>query len=286
MSKPLRTSDLARALGIHPNTVRLYEAWGFLPSIPRSPAGYRLFRLEHLELLRLARTALHHPYPGGKEPALAVVRRAVGGDLPGALRQAELYLAQIRAERRRAEEAAETLQRWARGGAPADAIDLEPATAAPLRISAAAATLGITTDALRNWERNGLIRIPRAPGSGYRLYGPPEIARLRVIRLLRAAGYSMMAILRMVRRLDQGQTEGLREALDSPGPGEEDPHYITDRWLTTLAAQEERAREIIRQLSVMLRSPSARAPCLQPSNSPPRLGPGGILGSPGRAEGG
>jgi DNA-binding transcriptional MerR regulator len=41
--KYLRTLDVARAVGVHPNTVRLYEQWGFLPPIPRSPGGYRRF---------------------------------------------------------------------------------------------------------------------------------------------------------------------------------------------------------------------------------------------------
>jgi Mn-dependent DtxR family transcriptional regulator len=25
----LRTNDIARAVGVHPNTVRMYEIWGF-----------------------------------------------------------------------------------------------------------------------------------------------------------------------------------------------------------------------------------------------------------------
>ncbi len=55
--KYLRTSDIARAVGVHPNTVRLYEAWGFLPPVPRSPKGYRLYTGTHLDIMRLARTA-------------------------------------------------------------------------------------------------------------------------------------------------------------------------------------------------------------------------------------
>jgi DNA-binding transcriptional MerR regulator len=57
--RPLRTSDLARAVGVHPNTIRLYEAWGFLPPVPRSVRGYRLFTQVHLRQMRLARVALH-----------------------------------------------------------------------------------------------------------------------------------------------------------------------------------------------------------------------------------
>ena len=72
----LRTSDIAKAVGVHPNTVRCYEAWGFLPPIPRSPSGYRLFTPAHLEQMRLGRLALHGQWPGKKirESALALVR--------------------------------------------------------------------------------------------------------------------------------------------------------------------------------------------------------------------
>ena len=63
-TRPLYTSDTAREVGVHPNTVRLYEEWGLLPPIPRSPRGYRLFTEAHLDLMRLARAALHGQWPG------------------------------------------------------------------------------------------------------------------------------------------------------------------------------------------------------------------------------
>jgi hypothetical protein len=92
--RSLRTSDVARAAGVHPNTVRLYEEWGFLPPIPRSPSGYRLFTEAHIDQMRLARTALRGPWPGRniKRSALALVRRAASGDLGGALEQAYSFL--------------------------------------------------------------------------------------------------------------------------------------------------------------------------------------------------
>ncbi len=72
-SHSLRTVDLARAVGVHPNTVRLYEQWGFIAPVPRSRSGYRQFTEQHLDQMRLARTALQWPYPGGKEPVLNLV---------------------------------------------------------------------------------------------------------------------------------------------------------------------------------------------------------------------
>jgi DNA-binding transcriptional MerR regulator len=243
---------------VHPNTVRLYEQWGFIPPAERSPSGYRLFTQRHLDCMRLARTALHAPYPGGKAPALGLVRLAVAGDLRGALELAHVYLAQVRRERLRAEAAAALVERWAE---PGQAVSEGPG----LRISEAARALGVTADALRNWERNGLIAVPRQSGSCYRLYGPPEMERLQVIRMLAKAGYGMAAILRMMLYLDEGGCGDILgrasavEILDTPPP-DEDIRYATDNWLSTLAAQEQRASEAVAQLET-----------LQPSIGPPGL---------------
>jgi hypothetical protein len=111
------------------------------------------------------------------------------------LESAYTYLARVRAEHLRAEAATEMLERRAAGTA-ADA------TIEPMSIGDTAKLLGASRDVLRNWERNGLLRVPRHPRNGYRQYGAPEIGRLRVVRILRRAGYSTMAILRMMLSLD------------------------------------------------------------------------------------
>ena len=243
-SRYLYTSHVAKAVGVHPNTVRLYEEWGFLPPIPRSPAGYRQFTQTHVEQMRLARIALQWPYPGGKGPVLDLVQSAARGDLGHALEGAYEYLVNVRAERAHAEAAVEFLEHWAGGQATEVPI-------APLHIGAAARRLGVTIDRLRNWERNGLIAVPRDPASGYRLYGAEEMGRLRVIRMLRQAGYSLMAILRMLLQFDADRTANLRAALDTPR-SDEDVYSVADRWLSTLAEAEQRAMAIIQQLARMI----------------------------------
>lgn len=242
----LHTGAVARLVGVHPNTVRNYEQWGFIPPVPRTPSGYRLFSPRHVALLRLAITALSGPYPGGKKLVLDLVRRAVSGDLGGALELAYARLGRVRAERAQAEAAVDLLQRWA-GGAATDA------TAEPQRIGAVARLLGVTHDMLRSWERNGLIDVPRDRQSGYRQFGAAEIGRLRVIRLLRGAGYSVMAILRMLRHLDRGAGGDLRYVLDTPAP-DEDIFSVADRWLSTLAELEQISLDTIAQLQEMMRS--------------------------------
>lgn len=242
----MRTSDVARETNVHPNTVRLYEEWGFLPPIPRGANGYRRFSQMHVEQMRLARLALHGQWPGPtiRKSALALVRTAASGDLAAAMDQAHHHVALVRAEQAQAEAAAEHLQRWSQG-------ERIVSSSASQLISQAARSLDVTPDMMRNWERNGLVRVPRDPKNGYRRYGAPEMARLRVIRMLNRAGYSQMAILRMLLYWKDHPDSDLRQALDTPRP-DEDVYIAADRWLSSLAEQERRARHIVAQIEAMI----------------------------------
>jgi len=243
----LRTSDISSAVGVHPNTVRLYEEWGFLPPIPRSESGYRLFNERHLEQMHLARLAFAEPYAGRRirRSARELVRTVAAGDLNSALELAKKHQALIRSELEQTRAAADYLERWAAGP-----ISVSP-SGPYYQHSRAAKILEVTPETLRHWERNGLITIPRDSYNNYRIYGPDEIDRLRVLRLLSRAGYSTMAILRMIRQLDQGRRDNLGQILDTPDP-EEDLFYASDRWLSTLTVNEPRAAEILNQIEKML----------------------------------
>ncbi|MGH2352189.1 MAG: MerR family transcriptional regulator [Chloroflexota bacterium] len=235
----LRTSDLAKAVGVHPNTVRRWVDRGILPSVERSPAGYRRFTQRHLDCLRLARQVYGPPHPGIAlhQSAVRINQATVGGDLGGARELAYRHLALVQAERAQADVAAGVLQCWA-FGPPANA------TVQPLQIGQVARLLGISIDIVRSWDRNGMLDVPRDPSNGYRRYGAQELSRLRVIRLLSRAGYSLSAILRMLTQLDRGETTDLRRALDTPRP-DEDVYAASDRWISTLTDQEQRAHTII-----------------------------------------
>lgn len=60
--------------------------------------------------------------------------------------------------------------------------------------------LNISMDTLRNWEMNGLFSVKRKQ-NGYRVYTDEDIQRLKIIRSLRCANYSLDAILRMLCQL-------------------------------------------------------------------------------------
>jgi DNA-binding transcriptional MerR regulator len=243
MPKALKTSDIARTLGVHVNTVRLYEEQGYLSPVPRTATGYRQFMPLHLEQMRLAHLALQWPYSDDQLLVQDLVRCAASGDLGMAMELAYKHLINVRVQRTHAEAAVEFLERWAQG-------QMLDTTTRTLTIGQTAQHLGVTIDQLRNWDRSGLLTIPRDSKTGYRLYSATEIGRLRVIRMLRQSGYSLMAILRMLRQFDADESTQLRDALDTPDTYD-DIITLADRWLSTLQHQEERAQAIIQQITAI-----------------------------------
>ena len=54
----LRIGEMARAIGVSPDTLRYYERMGLLPKVERTAAGYREYPEGSLERVRLVRSAL------------------------------------------------------------------------------------------------------------------------------------------------------------------------------------------------------------------------------------
>ena len=186
--------------------------------------------------------AMYFTWMGGiiRKTAYEMVYSGAEGDLGGALELAYQLRVLIHGEQAQAEAAADFLENWAQGSA-VESKDK------PRKIGEVAKLLDVTTDRLRNWERNGLIEVPRNPLNGYRFYRTREIGRLRVIRTLSQARYSQMAILRMLMRLDQGETEDLRRVLDTPRE-DEDVYFVTDQLLSALADLAQKSQQTIKLL--------------------------------------
>jgi len=82
----MRTSDIAKAVGVHPNTVRLYEEWGFLPPIPVAPvATASSHKLTSTRCAWPGRLGFRRHFPNGTLPRGAISWLAAAGlDLGGA----------------------------------------------------------------------------------------------------------------------------------------------------------------------------------------------------------
>lgn len=244
------TSRIASAVGIHPNTVRLYERIGFITAPERLANGYRVFTDLHLLQVRLVRAALNVELVqnGLRREVLAIVETMASQRYDEAISLARQRIDHLRRERCAAEDAlrhVRDLLTRSDGSARAERLMLTRKEAAD--------QLDTTIDALRNWEMNGLLQVKRKQ-NGYRVYSAADLDRLAIIRALRAANYSLAAILRLLDALDRDATADIGHVLDHPDP-DDDILSVCDRLLTSLDAAERNAFEMIELLERMKNSP-------------------------------
>lgn len=231
--KTYKTSEVAGIIGIHPNTVRLYEKLNLIPKPERLPNGYRIFTEFHLAQCRLIRIAFKVEVlqNGLRKKIVNVVKTAATGDFDGAIDMVDEYLKQIRQEKINAEKAVEIVNRIL-------SEDVLPYTQRLTR-KEAAELLGISVDALRNWEANGLLTVKRK-SNGYRVYTEQDLQRLKIIRSLRCANYSLEAILRLLQQLSKNSQTDVRSALNTPRRSD-DIISVCDRLIVSLSSAERNA---------------------------------------------
>lgn len=231
--KTYKTSEVAGIIGIHPNTVRLYEKLNLIPKPERLPNGYRIFTEFHLAQCRLIRIAFKVEVlqNGLRKKIVNVVKTAATGDFDGAIDMVDEYLKQIRQEKINAEKAVEIVNRIL-------SEEVLPSTQRLTR-KEAAELLGISVDALRNWEANGLLTVKRK-SNGYRVYTEQDLQRLKIIRSLRCANYSLEAILRLLQQLSKNSQTDVRSALNTPRRSD-DIISVCDRLIVSLSSAERNA---------------------------------------------
>lgn len=204
-----KTSQVAAIIGIHPNTVRLYEKLKLIPTPERLSNGYRVFTDRHIEQCRLVRIAFQVEVlqNGLRKKITETVKASADGDFDAAILLIHEYLEQLVQERINAEEAIEIVKQLLSGSAGL--------CTKRLKRKEVSEALGISMDTLRNWEMNGLLTVKRKE-NGYRVYTEDDIRRLKVIRSLRCANYSLEAILRLLQQLSQNPDTDIRAALNTP----------------------------------------------------------------------
>lgn len=241
-----KTIDIARIIGIHVNTVRLYEKCGLIPKPERMSNGYRVFTDLHIEQFKLARAALQVEVlqNGLRKLAVEIIKVSALGNYGKAMELTRRYVAQIDIEKANAEEAIQITHSILSG---IDKRNVE--TQRTYKRKEAADILGVTMDTLRNWELNGLFTVKRTE-NGYRVYTEEDILRLKIIRSLRCANYSLSSILRMLCALSDDPRTDIREAIDTP---KEDDDIIRacDKLLTSLNEAKKNACYVACQIVKM-----------------------------------
>ena len=212
-----RTTEVATAIGIHPNTVRLYEELGLIPTPERESNGYRIFTEFHIQQFLLARTAFQiEVLQGGlRKKIVSVVKLSAHKQFDEALILTQEYLEGVRMERNNAEEAIQIVQ-----------------------------------DILSGEIEEHRFSMKRKEVSEYRVYTDEDIKRLKIIRSLRCAKYSLEAILRMLRQLSKNPDIDIKAALNTPRQSE-DIISVCDQLIISLTAAERNAKKIMGMLQEM-----------------------------------
>ncbi|MCR8964405.1 MerR family transcriptional regulator [Brevibacillus halotolerans] len=215
-----KTKEIATLVGVHPNTVRIYEEWRFISPVPRQANGYRIYSDIHLFQLMVARTLFRCEIVQGdiRKRARAIVYTCGQENFAKAEELTIDYLTNLEREYVHALSATKVVEKWLREDPTVSTRTYSRTEVALL--------LDITSEAVRNWERNGLITVPRLD-NGYRAYGERELEQLRVIRSLRSAHYSINAILRLLKQIQQPSPD-IFAILNTP-TDEEDIVSVTDQ---------------------------------------------------------
>lgn len=240
-----KTSQVAAVIGIHPNTVRLYEEWGIIPRPKRKENGYRVFTDFHIEQIRLARTAFQIEIlqSGLRKKIFQMVKLSAAGKFDEAFSLTQAYLSGLRQERDNAEDAICIVKQIISGE--------NQENRAFMKRKEVSEYLGVSMDTLRNWEMNGLLAVQRKE-NGYRIYTEDDIKRLKIIRALRCANYSLEAILRMLQQLSKNPNVDIKTVLNTPRPSD-DIISACDQLIRSLSAAEKNAGILMEMLQKMKR---------------------------------
>ena len=233
-----RTTEIAKMVNVHSNTVRIYEEWGYISRVPRANNGYRVYSDLHLFQLQVARASFRCEIIQGRirDKARSVVEASGKENFDQALERAQDYLAHLEREYLRALEAIALVEAWLEGK--------ESLSGQTYTRKKAASILDLSPEVVRNWERNGLIAVSRLP-NGYRFYTDKDLNKMKIIRALRAAHYSISAILRLMNTLGQSKELNVKKVLDSPAESD-DIITVTDRLIFSLEEAIQSAQEVIR----------------------------------------
>ncbi|MDE7298020.1 MAG: MerR family transcriptional regulator [Lachnospiraceae bacterium] len=260
----IRIGELSRLTGVKAGTIRFYERCGFLEPARRLPNGYRAFHARHIYQIRVCRLVF-----GGfvnkrlRKISMGIIRAARDWDFDAYRKETGRYLQAVEEDIAGTKKAIDAVLKRLHGGenaGMAKAAEMSACAAnqqllqcadAPECVCSkkqAAALVGVTPEAIRNWERNGLLG--QTEPYRKRFYSQWALDRMYVIRLLLDNGYSMMAVRSFFAEFDTGDGDRAAGLLMAPGESEA-LIYRADRYMETLLHAREKAGKLCRLLEEM-----------------------------------
>ncbi|PHV69765.1 transcriptional regulator [Sporanaerobium hydrogeniformans] len=212
-----KPKELANMFLLHTNTIRFYERIGFISKAKRGPNGYRQYTEKHVLQMRLVRYIFAYPFTnhqirdrGGK-----LIKKIAEGDLIAGRQETQAYIACINKEIDKAENTIHILQEWANDKGARVKKEKAKKEVQSYTRKEMANLLGTTVEAVRNWERNMLIKTELRGKNNEVLFQDTDLNRMKIIYMLRQTGYSISAIHRCLAMYDKGQDKNLVGVLNT-----------------------------------------------------------------------
>lgn len=240
--KAYTTKQIAQIVGVHPNTVRLYEEWGYISPVQRKSNGYRIFTKKHLEEMKIARLAFPGPYPVSSSSLFDMMHAFINESYDEALNYVEHYKNLVREEEKRSKESLRTLDQWHKGQYGTDRI-------IAIGRKKFADLNRVSIETIRNWERNNLYE-PTINTRRYKQYSELDYEKVQIIRLLRKTGFSIASLAKMFQSNEEGQLPSyfLKKIYKNY-----ESTYEADEWLKHLTEHIKRADAIIGRIELKIK---------------------------------
>ena len=233
----MRTNEIALAVGVHPNTVRLYEDWGYISPVPRLENGYRHYNALHLQQMQIARLAFRQEFIQNNLRTMAtkIVRLSGQQKFLESWQTAISYLKFLQSELNFAKQAVQLV----------DVLRLrQNYSSTYFTHRQAALELELSEETLRNWERNGLFKVERT-SQNRRQYREQDLQKLLIIRTLRSAHFSIASILKLFEEIDSIQDVADIHAILNSTKFSQEFYHVTDELELNLKKAMKDVKSII-----------------------------------------
>lgn len=97
--------------------------------------------------------------------------------------------------------------------------------------------IGVSIDVIINWERNGMLEIPRNNKNNYRVYSENELILLKIMKVIRDENYSTQCVGNMIKKIKANNFEFLNK---------------DDELLSSIEEKEKDIKKLISHLSTLI----------------------------------
>ncbi len=233
----MRTNEIAKLANVHPNTVRLYEEWGYISPVPREQNGYRTYNKIHLAQMLIARYAFRQEFIQNnlRKKATGIVKLSGQEKFVESLAAAHEYYRFLQSELTYAQQAVQTANEILNQATHSNELYTHQQVAQKLKL---------TEETIRNWERNGLFTVTRN-AQNRRLYTTNDLQTLLVIRTLRSAHFSIASIRQLIESINKVNDVSDLHVWLNNAAFKEEFYYVTDELEVNLKKAMKDVKSII-----------------------------------------